>query len=99
MHVYSLRVNVIPHADIRLARGVSARLATPWRSSVSRAEFGWKDAKSVCARETVSKPAKVDPALDQVRTHYGTKPGHFETSKIYLPMSEGVSEVSERANE
>ena len=31
-------------------------------------------------------------------THYGTKPGHFETSKIYFPTSEGVSEVSERAN-
>ena len=24
--------------------------------------------------------------------HYGTKPGHFETSKIYFPTSEGVSE-------
>ena len=31
--------------------------------------------------------------------HYGTKPGHFETSKIHFPLSEGVSEVSERANE
>ena len=31
--------------------------------------------------------------------HYGTKPGHFETSKIYSPTSEGLSEVSERANE
>ena len=30
--------------------------------------------------------------------HYGTKPGHFETSKIHFPTSEGVSEVSERAN-
>ena len=33
------------------------------------------------------------------RTHYGTKPGHFETSKIHFPTSSGVSEVSERANE
>ena len=33
------------------------------------------------------------------RGHYGTKPGHFETSKILFPTSEGVSEVSERANE
>ena len=24
--------------------------------------------------------------------HYGTKPGHFETSKIHFPTSEGVSE-------
>ena len=30
--------------------------------------------------------------------HYGTKRGHFETSKIHFPKSEGVSEVSERAN-
>ena len=34
-----------------------------------------------------------------VGAHYGTKPGHFETSKIHFPTSEGVSEVSERANE
>ena len=26
--------------------------------------------------------------------HYGTKPGHFETSIIHFPTSEGVSEVS-----
>ena len=31
--------------------------------------------------------------------HYGTKPGHFKTSKIHIPTSKGVSEVSERANE
>ena len=31
--------------------------------------------------------------------HYGTKPGHFETLKIHFPTSEGVSKVSERANE
>ena len=31
--------------------------------------------------------------------HYGTKSGHFKTSKIHFPTSEGVSEVSERANE
>ena len=30
--------------------------------------------------------------------HYGTKPGHFETLKIHFPTSEGVSEVSQRAN-
>ena len=29
--------------------------------------------------------------------HYGTKPGHIETSKIHFPTSEEVSEVSERA--
>ena len=31
--------------------------------------------------------------------HYGTKPGHFETSIIHFPTSSGVSKVSERANE
>ena len=31
--------------------------------------------------------------------HYGTKPGHFEKSKIHFPMSEEVSEVSERVDE
>ena len=31
--------------------------------------------------------------------HYGTEPSHFETSIIHFPTSEGVSEVSERANE
>ena len=31
--------------------------------------------------------------------HYGTKPGHFETSTSHFPMSEGESEVSKRANE
>ena len=35
----------------------------------------------------------------EASTHYGTKPGHFETLKIHFPTSEGVSEVSERANE
>ena len=27
--------------------------------------------------------------------HYGTIPGHFETSIIHFPTSEGVSEMSE----
>ena len=31
--------------------------------------------------------------------HFGTKPGHFETSKIHSPKSKGVSEVSERTSE
>ena len=35
-------------------------------------------------------------APKDVGMHYGTKPGHFETSKIHFPTSEGVSE---RANE
>ena len=31
--------------------------------------------------------------------HYGTKPGHFETSINHFPTSKGVSKVSERASE
>ena len=31
--------------------------------------------------------------------HCGTKPGHFETSKIHFPTSEGVSKESKRAGE
>ena len=33
------------------------------------------------------------------RVHCGKKPGHIETSKIHVPMSEGVSEVGEQVNE
>ena len=44
-----------------------------------------------------NSPAASSPSASS--PHYGTKPGHFETSKIHFPMSEGVSEVSERANE
>ena len=35
----------------------------------------------------------------RMAVHYGTKPGHLETSIIHFPTSEEVSEVSERANE
>ena len=31
-------------------------------------------------------------------THYGTRPGRFETSKIHFPTSEGVSKVSDQVN-
>ena len=33
------------------------------------------------------------------KPHYGTKLGHFQTLRIHFSTSEGVSEVSERANE
>ena len=39
----------------------------------------------------------VDVAPSPVAALWGS--GHFETTKIHFPMSEGVSEVSERANE
>ena len=37
-------------------------------------------------------------ATGEAVVHYGIKPGHFETSIIHFPTSEGVSEASERAN-
>ena len=37
-------------------------------------------------------------AENMTTTHYGTKLGHFETSIIHFPTSEGASKVSERAN-
>ena len=47
-----------------------------------------------------SESCHLRPQVKRKQTlHYGTKPGHFETSKIHFPTSEGVSEVSERANE
>ena len=45
------------------------------------------------------KDAEAPPIKEVDTAHYGTKPGHFETLIIYCPTSEGVSEVSERANE
>ena len=42
----------------------------------------------------------LDPLpLPPATPHYGTKPGHFETSIIHFLTSEGVSKVSEQANE
>ena len=47
----------------------------------------------------MSPTSAVTGSAQGVAWHYGTKPGHFETLKIHFPTSEGVSEVSERANE
>ena len=44
-------------------------------------------------------PLSFEDNFDFLPPHCGTKPGHFETSKIHFPTSEGVSEVNERANE
>ena len=49
------------------------------------AEDGIIDGRVVDAKQ----PAKV--------RHYGTKPAHFDISKIHFPTNEGVSEVSERS--
>ena len=53
-------------------------------------EVGGNQAPSMQLEQTVKEAEAA---------HYGTKPGHFETMKIHFPTSEGVSEVSERANE
>ena len=47
----------------------------------------WNE-KTICHQDR-------DPCKKRLM-HYGTKPGHFETSKIHFPTSEGVSKVSER---
>ena len=47
----------------------------------------WRNVSTLPASAALAAPA-----------HYGSKPGHFETSIIHFPTSEGVSEVSERAN-
>ena len=62
---------------------------------------GESPATKVVAQDVVAKERRRKPAMAPLMTpvHYGTKPGHFETSKIHCPTSEGVSEVSERANE
>ena len=49
--------------------------------------------------QTASPPSSSQSSFAFHRVHYGIKPGHFETLKIHFPTSEGVSEVSERANE
>ena len=46
-------------------------------------------------RDVTRSGAEADSGLHHP-AHYGTKPGHFETSIIHFPMSE---EVSEQANE
>ena len=50
-----------------------------------------------CTNERMSAAERASAASSAV--HYGTKPGHFETSKIHFPTNKGVSKVSERANE
>ena len=70
-------------------------------------QYGEAMAKQAHTMARITQPKRVNPNVVVVFTaisavvHYGTKPGHFETSKIYFPTSEGVSEVSgasERGN-
>ena len=53
----------------------------------------------VLAAPSVCSDSPLPPKGNEEAMHYGTKPGQFETLKIHFPTSEGVSEVSERANE
>ena len=46
----------------------------------------------------VNYPLLSSAFFDWGGLRYGTKPGHFETSMIYFPTSEGVSGASKRAN-
>ena len=58
-----------------------------------------KESLSPAAATAASGLAAAEPEAAAAAVHYGTKPGHFETSIFQFPTSEGVSEVSERANE
>ena len=64
-------------------------------------QYGEAMAKQAHTMARITQPKRVNPnvvvvftAISAVVVHYGTKPGHFETSKTYFPTSEGVSEVS-----
>ena len=80
-----------------------------WRNKSDRAQTSdafWQSLKHVfdalVKYNTVQLHLQLrrrEKASESGSRHYGTKPGHFETSKIHFPTSEGVSETSERANE
>ena len=55
-------------------------------------------AKPLTATATPSLGLNRKASFTPGTVHYGTKPGHFEASRIHSPTSEGVSEVSKRAN-
>ena len=47
--------------------------------------------RGIC-RSQLCRTRIVRAAFRQAAVHYGTKPGHFETSKIHFPTSERTSE-------
>ena len=80
--------------------GVIVALAESLSSTNAADEFVEELLRPASVAGVVSlRASKPNDAAKTKTLHYGTKPGHFETSKIHLPTSEGVSEVSERANE
>ena len=46
-----------------------------------------------------SSSSTIDPMRQMQQMHYGTKPGHFETSKIHFPTSEWCERTSKRTSE
>ena len=50
-------------------------------------------------RSTESSSWRRRSAYLQTSSHYGTKPGHFETSLIHFPTSEGVSSGGRKRSE
>ena len=92
--------------DAQKSAQKSAKLSAAQRAAVA-ASLKDRAAPAKSARTLAfSKPtagrsekgAVAQPASSATTSHYGTKPGHFVTSKIHFPTSEGVSEVSERGN-
>ena len=67
-------------------------------ASMRRSRYWIPDTRNVGVLEPFVSSSSL-PLATVSPLHYGTKPGNYETSKIYFPTSEGVSEVSERANE
>ena len=76
-------------------RGREGRGKEGWKGNDEKGREGWAGKEEEEGKNVERSEWK--DCLE--RMHYGTKPGHFETSKIHIPTSEGVSEVSERVNE
>ena len=90
-----------PRTNVYTARALLRSKTTVKEGEVERGEeVEGEVAGKVVLGEATNEVEVVGEELILVTPfHYGTKSGHFETLKIHFPTSEGVSEVSERANE
>ena len=82
----------IPHISASLSLPLTSILTVGVSADGSKTAPTWATSTGVVTPTTTT-------TTTTTAAHYGTKPGHFETSIIHFPTSEGVSEVSERANE
>ena len=86
-----------------LAAAAAAAAVTP-ESMTPRPRFNAAATGTAAAGSSSSSSGGRDAEMrrssrDDRTAHYGTKPGYIGTSKIHFPTSEGVSEMSKRANE